>query len=227
MARKKKAKTADRRTPTSRSRQETVPVSSRAQESLTTLLGQLATEDSQANQGCWQDDEKRLLKKVTQLHDGLQQLGFHEHVIRVILVNGITTDWNLESALDWACLHLSTQVLPSFLTDNVQAVDTMLQDDDSQRLTVVAPLLKNPGSNETILIEQTFLETVSREASSETRQTDEKDEQDAAIKRAWLLAQYEYDDSDNSNESLQEQFEEEGEQPVVLSPEEIRLGESQ
>jgi ATP-dependent RNA helicase DHX29 len=239
MARRKKAKNHAvdyRRRRTAPRQEKTVPVSSRAQESLTTLVGRLAAtgESSSPNQGCWQQDydEKRLLQKVTQLHRGLEQLGFGEGVIRVILVNGLSSEgWNLESALDWACLHLTTHDLPSFLTDNVQAVDdALLLNEGSQQLTVVVPVKNQESSNEPIVIEPNVLEQVAQEASSEMRQTEEKDEQqEAATRKAWLLAQYEYEDSDNnSNESLHEQVEEQEEESVVvLSPNEILLGESQ
>ena len=79
--------------------------------------------------------DARLLKRVTLLHDALHEFGFQQECIEDILVH--TRASGLEEALDWACLHVATQQLPAFLTDQDAVVDSMLTLQDPHRLDVV------------------------------------------------------------------------------------------
>ena len=153
------------------------------------------------------DDNNKpmLLKRVTVLYNQLVELGFEETCARRVLIQ--TRAVSLEQALDWACLHISTQELPAFLTDRDAVVDSMLTTlQDPHRLTVVAAAARKTNKEGAernasgLKLESNMIHPKAMSKSAPKQEDDDK-----AAQKAWLLAQYEYEQDDEEYNSDEEQ----------------------
>lgn len=149
---------------------------------------------------------ERFASRLAGIVDRLEELGFlptHIEGVVVALEYAIT----LETALDWLCLNLSTLELPSLFTDGALR-DALLTKTTADSLTVLRlerppqasdgsttyHVTKKENDNE---YEQKRKQEQAAEAELEKRKEQERIEAEAeqAKQKAWLLQQYQFEDS--------------------------------
>jgi len=173
----------------------------------------------------------RFYKKVGNIYDRLRELGFAFEQIKSA-VSSIGFSITLESALDWLCLHLSTQELPPMFTEGNVRDAQGATSASGDPLSVIVPSGGASGADTALSRERlALLDTMP--AMSQPLST-QKDEELDASQKAWLLEQYQYvededdgegiDTNDGQNKVLTTQHETETE-TAIMSVDEIRLQE--
>jgi hypothetical protein len=154
----------------------------------------------------------RLLVRMGQLHDSLIGYGFTwDQIVSLVTAIG-SSALTLETALDWLCLHLPTPDLPPLFTDgSVRNAIRNSSSAASTNLTVISAAAGTNNNNEQSPRFFSDLPTrVPEEAPPEVEEDDDK-----AAQKAWLLAQYQYDDDyDDDDYELRE----DGDAGVVSEP---------
>ena len=153
----------------------------------------------------------RFVKKLTLIHDRLEELGFDFETIQRVVVAlgyGIT----LELALDWLCWHLPTQDLPSILTEGAVR-DAEEPNAPAASLTVVAPTKSADGAttaNELTIHDDdeaddflSMIQPLELSEEPEMMQDDTELKESASLQadeKARILAQYQYEQEDDEHE---------------------------
>jgi ATP-dependent RNA helicase DHX29 len=184
-----------------------VPLTASTQQDLETLLETLLhINNASNNQGdssstlatapqAVQSD--RFFKRMATVYDRLTQLGFTlDQIVQAVVALGY--EITLESALDWLCLHLSTQELPPLFTEGqIRESETAASSGMADPLTVL-PATARPVSidaqQEHVLLTTDFATNPQFQSAKESASANlqEKDEDDKAAQKTWLLQQYEY-----------------------------------
>lgn len=218
------------------SSKKTPVVSAKAHEGLQTLLtkAEAKKEDLSTvgghNLTAAETASKRFHKKISNLHDHLVECGFSENQVEAAvrglasLTSGAPSNlFSLESALDWLCLNLPTEELPSLfveeavrekiheVTTKVEVLESnYVQGESKERVF-------DPSTNLPILMSE------NRGPESKTKATD-----DETDRKAWIVSQYQYEEDDNNDEAMTDAVEpketsaEAGDKDGV-SPEELAL----
>ena len=200
----------------------TSAVSSQDHQDLLHLLGALDDEDHSATsaRGCAPPttyiSPDRFYKKVFNIHDTLDQLGFSFETIQKVVV-ALGYDITLETALDWLCLHLSTQDLPPLLTEG------SVREQEQQSSVTGATPTTTSTSLEVLTPTRIILETDSDDIA--TREKDElpepavpvpphlrerdrekkepspnRNENEQSSAKAWILQQYQFEEEEQHGE---------------------------
>jgi hypothetical protein len=157
-------------------------------------------------------ESDRFAGKLSNVVTRLEELGFSDESITRV-VQALKYDLTLDTALDWLCLQLTTAELPALFTEtHVRETSLQIQADDSS-LTVLklsAPVRtlteassSQPETEFNLLVPATdnINDADYVPKPSETKLEPNKEEQDKAeARKAWLLAQYAYEENDSDNE---------------------------
>lgn len=220
--------------------QKQVKVSPQTHDGLVNLLDQLTTDARQVDEKTKPTDSKRFLRKVTNVHDELSELGFSEESIQaVIQATGNFASFNVETALDWLCLNLKTEDLPPLFTEGLVRDKAAAYVTDPDKLIIIAAPQKPTLKTDSRVIEEhaeiagtsfqtstTELPVRSETCSKKDKEEEENDTAAKAAQKKWLLEQYQYEteesevDSDGNNEELEEG---QSEEKTTLTPEEVCL----
>jgi ATP-dependent RNA helicase DHX29 len=192
-----------------------VQVTTKTHDGLKDLLGTLeggATAKKRNTAPTSAVESDRFAGKLSNVVTRLEELGFSDESITRV-VQAIKYDLTLDTALDWLCLQLTTEELPALFTEvHVRETSLQIQADDSSltvlKLSAPVVLPTSMEASSSSRSETEFNLTVAAAATtttaaapkpSETKVEPSKEEQDAAqARKAWLLAQYAYEENDDS-----------------------------
>ena len=149
----------------------------------------------------------RFYKKLFNIYDTLTQLGFSfETIQRVVVTLGYAI--TLETALDWLCLHLSTEDLPPLLTEgSVRERERLLQSNGTagsgKALEVLKPTklsgATHKGSEHSMRAAPVPPHLLKRNRDQkETSKSEANDDQSSA--KAWILQQYQFEEDEKDHE---------------------------
>lgn len=191
-----------------------VQVTTKTHDGLKDLLGTLegATAEKSHTAPTSAVESDRFAGKLSNVVTRLEELGFSDESITWV-VQALKYDLTLDTALDWLCLQLTTAELPALFTEtHVRETSLQTQADDSS-LTVLklsAPVRTSTEASSSQRETELNLVGAATDNSddadyvptpSETKVEPSKEEQDEAeARKAWLLAQYAYEENDSGNE---------------------------
>ena len=165
----------------------------------------------------------RFAGKLTSIVQRLEDLKFTEAQVEQVCV-GVGYSLTLESALDWLCLNLSTTELPALFTEgsvrDSAGGSTTTSSDGSvgvggDRLEVIRhhqSSVASSGDTSDLGHHQPDFPPISMESSSDekdsqqhqgdthTAEKAEDEDEDAKARKAWLLAQYQYEDDEDEGD---------------------------
>lgn len=192
--------------------------------------------------------DKKFIKKVSGIHDTLIDLSFTEEQIKSALLalgaaNG--SDFDLELSLDWLCLNLSSEELPSlFIEQDVQiraleegGISVHVVKGGERRRNVATSQVDVGSDNNERESANELVDMVSAASLSATKYDDTTtnncvDDEEHKAKRALLLAQYQYEDESDAEHNTHDQIAEDSatedkeyQVEEVTTPEEKKLAE--
>ena len=190
-----------------------VQVTTKTHDGLKDLLGTLegATAEKSHTAPTSAVESDRFAGKLSNVVTRLEELGFSDESITRV-VQALKYDLTVDTSLDWLCLQLTTTELPALFTEaHVRETSLQTQADDSS-LTVLklsAPVrTSTEASSSQPKTEFNLLVAATDNTNdadyvpkpSETKLEPNKEEQDEAeARKAWLLAQYAYEEDDDSD----------------------------
>jgi len=258
MAKKKsKSKRNDARgyaTTSSKVKQPTqkVSINTKTHTGITNLLSDLSKHSTSSSNyinkstdGTSQDfNSHRFLQKVTKIHENLAKYGFSEDQIKSVIqklsVEKDAVPLTFEIALDWLCVNLSEEDLPSLFTENSDAIrDKILGKSSSISVIKADPKLAKEfrtqltkNHDEEKRIKKKELEKIAKRKKEEKEKKAAEAEKAKEAQKAWLLEQYAYEEEEIDEEmnpdpdpvqSITKKTQELKVAASELSPEEIRL----
>jgi hypothetical protein len=159
----------------------------------------------------------RFFKRMSTIYDRLTEYGFTLDQMKQA-VGALGYDITVELALDWLCLHLSTQELPPLFTEGlIREFNTNnnnnVTDKYNPQVVVAAPISSDASSLQEDLVLSMETTTLKEKESAQLRllqrqqllQQQEQDEREKEAQKAWLLQQYEYvQEDDDAGDAVDE-----------------------
>ena len=193
-----------------------VQVSTKTHESLLQLLLKLTEQENLGNPHqssrivpAAAAQPRILDSKVAKVVERLEELKFTLPQIEQVataLGYGFTT---IETTLDWLCFHLPSSELPSLFTEQQVRDDLHQQQQDDDQFTVFkfsSPATEDgasstPHESPDVLFPVGVSSSGIGKQPTEKLEQQQKDDEDAEARKAWLLSQYAYEDSEDEEET--------------------------